>query len=171
MLVYRTFPCCRKMYAKVVHAVLFLGAIACICCGMFAAIDAHNDGPAPVHFYSMHSWIGLVACGLFALQVYLHLTSLQLYYIVGFTLTICWLLPYYMSASSLLLSARTGTFKNKELTSNTTRIIHIESRLVTLLVNKNLAVAISTLLASSLASCSVQPVRVGKPVRFRCRFN
>ncbi|KAG8192619.1 hypothetical protein JTE90_017184 [Oedothorax gibbosus] len=68
MLVYRTFPCFRKPYLKAIHALLFVGAIACVCCGMWAAIDAHNDGPAPVHFYSMHAWIGLVACGLFGLQ-------------------------------------------------------------------------------------------------------
>ncbi|GIY04431.1 cytochrome b reductase 1 [Caerostris darwini] len=68
MLVYRCFPCCKKIYAKVVHTLLFLASSACICIGMYAAIDAHNDGPKPVHFYSMHSWIGLVACGLFGLQ-------------------------------------------------------------------------------------------------------
>jgi len=68
MLVYRCFPCCKKIYTKMVHTLLFVLSIACIAIGMYAAIDAHNDVPDPVHFYSMHSWIGLVACGLFALQ-------------------------------------------------------------------------------------------------------
>ncbi|CAL1266631.1 unnamed protein product [Larinioides sclopetarius] len=68
MLVYRCFPCCKKIYAKIIHTLLFLVSSGCIAIGLYAAIDAHNEGPNPVHFYSMHSWIGLVACGLFVLQ-------------------------------------------------------------------------------------------------------
>lgn len=41
--------------------------------GVLLAIQAqHNTATPeqkPVHFYSLHSWIGLVTCGLFALQV------------------------------------------------------------------------------------------------------
>ncbi|GFQ81596.1 cytochrome b reductase 1 [Trichonephila clavata] len=68
MLVYRMFPCCKKIYNKIIHMLFFLASAACIAIGLYAAIDAHNEGPKPVHFYSMHSWIGLAACGLFALQ-------------------------------------------------------------------------------------------------------
>ncbi|GFS60631.1 cytochrome b reductase 1 [Nephila pilipes] len=68
MLVYRCFTCWKKIYNKILHTLLFLGSAACIAIGLYVAIDAHSEGPNPVHFYSMHSWIGLVACGLFALQ-------------------------------------------------------------------------------------------------------
>lgn len=68
MLVYQVFPCCKKIYNKILHAILFVLSISCIAIGMYVAIDAHGTGPDSVHFYSMHSWIGLVTCGLFALQ-------------------------------------------------------------------------------------------------------
>ena len=51
-------------------------SIPCIAIAFIAVLDSHNlrlDGngnPAPIpNFYSLHSWIGLAAMGLFALQV------------------------------------------------------------------------------------------------------
>jgi len=74
MLMYRTCRCCRRIWNKLLHTVFHILAIPCIAIGFIAVLDSHNlrtvDGnPAPIpNFYSLHSWIGLAAMGLFALQ-------------------------------------------------------------------------------------------------------
>jgi len=71
MLVYKSFQCCKKIYNKIMHCILFVCSISAITIGIVAAIQGQHNvpkGAAPKHFYSLHSWIGLTACGLFALQ-------------------------------------------------------------------------------------------------------
>eukprot|EP00094_Tigriopus_californicus_P006236 TCALIF_06002-PA protein Name:"Similar to F55H2.5 Putative cytochrome b561 (Caenorhabditis elegans)" AED:0.05 eAED:0.05 QI:192/0.75/0.6/1/0.75/1/5/431/398 len=75
MILYRTCRCCRRIWNKLLHTMLHILAIPCIVIGFIAVLDSHNlrkdkDGnPAPIpNFYSLHSWIGLTAMGLFGLQ-------------------------------------------------------------------------------------------------------
>ena len=75
MLMYRTCRCCRRIWNKLLHTVFHILAIPCIAIGFIAVLDSHNlrtveGNPSPIpNFYSLHSWIGLAAMGLFALQV------------------------------------------------------------------------------------------------------
>ncbi|XP_042880285.1 plasma membrane ascorbate-dependent reductase CYBRD1-like isoform X2 [Penaeus japonicus] len=70
MLVYRLFRCCNKLTAKLLHTFLYLLAIPCIVVGVITAFDSHNlRVPAIPNLYSLHSWLGLVTIGLFALQL------------------------------------------------------------------------------------------------------
>ncbi|XP_015788112.1 probable transmembrane ascorbate ferrireductase 2 [Tetranychus urticae] len=71
MLVYKLLHRCRKIYVKIIHCIIFVCSISAITIGMVAGIQAqHNMAPGATirHFYSLHSWVGLVAIGLFALQ-------------------------------------------------------------------------------------------------------
>ena len=58
------------MASKLLHTLLYLMAIPCIVVSVIAVFDNHNlrDPPIP-NLYSLHSWIGLTAIGLFGLQV------------------------------------------------------------------------------------------------------
>lgn len=70
MLVYRTCRCCRRIYNKLWHTILHLLAMPAIAIGIVAAFDSHNlnkNGPIP-NLYSLHSWMGVITVGLFALQ-------------------------------------------------------------------------------------------------------
>lgn len=72
MLIYKTFLCCKKIYNKIAHTIFFLLSTSLITFGLFVGIQAQDQtglGVKATHFYSIHSWIGLVAVGLFALQV------------------------------------------------------------------------------------------------------
>ena len=75
MLMYRTCRCCRRIWNKLLHTVFHILSIPCIAIAFIAVLDSHNlrtvnGEPAPIpNFYSLHSWIGLAAMGLFALQV------------------------------------------------------------------------------------------------------
>lgn len=75
MLMYRSCRCCRRLWNKLLHTVFHILAIPCIAIGFVAVLDSHNlrtfnGNPEPIpNFYSLHSWIGLTAMGLFALQV------------------------------------------------------------------------------------------------------
>ncbi|XP_019872564.1 lysosomal membrane ascorbate-dependent ferrireductase CYB561A3 isoform X2 [Aethina tumida] len=75
VLLYRICRCCRRIYVKLLHTVFHSLAIPCVAVGFLAVLDSHNLAqPTPIpNFYSLHSWIGLVTMGLFAIQ-----------YIVGF---------------------------------------------------------------------------------------
>ncbi|EEB17488.1 Cytochrome b561, putative [Pediculus humanus corporis] len=69
ILLYRICRCCRKIYVKLFHALFHALAIPCIVVGFLAVWDFHNLGQPPIpNFYSLHSWLGLVTCGLFILQ-------------------------------------------------------------------------------------------------------
>ncbi|XP_024086042.1 cytochrome b reductase 1 isoform X2 [Cimex lectularius] len=69
MLLYRISRCCRRIYVKLLHTVFHALAIPCVVLGFMAVLDSHNlaDPPVP-NFYSIHSWMGFVTMGLFALQ-------------------------------------------------------------------------------------------------------
>ena len=75
MLVYRACRCCRRIHNKLLHTLLHILAIPCVVFGFLAAWDYHSlrrdkqDNPNPLpHFYSIHSWLGLLTMGLFVLQ-------------------------------------------------------------------------------------------------------
>ena len=90
MLMYRTCRCCRRIWNKLLHTVFHILSIPCIAIAFIAVLDSHNlrtveGNPAPIpNFYSLHSWIGLAAMGLFALQVIFLAKSTQ-YIPVGTT--------------------------------------------------------------------------------------
>ena len=76
MLVYRSCRCCCHIYNKLLHTFFHILAIPCVVLGFLAAWNYHSlrtdkaghADPIP-HFYSIHSWLGLVTMGLFLLQV------------------------------------------------------------------------------------------------------
>ncbi|XP_021939496.1 cytochrome b ascorbate-dependent protein 3 isoform X2 [Zootermopsis nevadensis] len=70
ILLYRVCRCCRRIYVKLFHTIFHALAIPCIVVGFIAVLDSHNLNPAGAipNFYSLHSWMGLVTMGLFALQ-------------------------------------------------------------------------------------------------------
>jgi len=85
MLVYRTCTCCRRIYTKLVHTIFHLLAVPCIVLAFIAvwyykSLRTNDEGlPEPVlHFYSIHSWLGLAAMALFALQLILGMFSFLL---------------------------------------------------------------------------------------------
>ena len=80
MLVYRTCTCCRRIYSKLVHSLLHLLAVPCIVIGFLAVWDYKSRAePTPIlHFYSVHSWLGLATMALFSLQLLLGLFSFLL---------------------------------------------------------------------------------------------
>ena len=70
MLVYRLYRCCNKLTAKILHTFLYLMAVPCIVVGTITVFDSHNLRVPPIpNLYSLHSWLGVVTIGLFALQV------------------------------------------------------------------------------------------------------
>ncbi|KAJ8974958.1 hypothetical protein NQ317_016480 [Molorchus minor] len=69
ILLYRICRCCRRIYVKLLHTVFHALAIPCVAAGFIAVLDYHNlSDPPKANFYSLHSWIGFVAMGLFAIQ-------------------------------------------------------------------------------------------------------
>jgi len=71
ILLYRVCRCCRRIYVKLFHTIFHALAIPCIVVGFIAVLDSHNLNAAGAipNFYSLHSWMGLVTMGLFAIQV------------------------------------------------------------------------------------------------------
>ena len=72
MLIYKSFQCCKKIYNKIIHCIIFVCSVSAITIGIVAAIQGQHNvpkGASAKHFYSVHSWIGLTAVALFALQV------------------------------------------------------------------------------------------------------
>lgn len=72
ILIYKTYLCCKKIYNKILHAFFFVISIGLVSFGFLIGFQAQSISSSPdqqvQHFYSLHSWIGLVACALFALQ-------------------------------------------------------------------------------------------------------
>ncbi|XP_041977038.1 plasma membrane ascorbate-dependent reductase CYBRD1-like isoform X5 [Aricia agestis] len=67
VLLYRICRCFRRIYVKLLHAIFHALAFPCIVIGFLAVLDFHNKKGIN-NFYSLHSWIGFVAMGLFGLQ-------------------------------------------------------------------------------------------------------
>ncbi|XP_034840289.1 plasma membrane ascorbate-dependent reductase CYBRD1-like isoform X2 [Maniola hyperantus] len=67
VLLYRICRCFRRIYVKLLHAIFHALAFPCIVIGFLAVLDFHNKKGIN-NFYSLHSWVGLVAMGLFGLQ-------------------------------------------------------------------------------------------------------
>ncbi|KPM07146.1 cytochrome b reductase 1-like protein [Sarcoptes scabiei] len=74
ILIYKTYLCCKKIYNKIAHAFFFVISIGLVSFGFLLGFQAQSIASSPdqqvQHFYSLHSWIGLVACALFALQFF-----------------------------------------------------------------------------------------------------
>lgn len=69
ILLYRLCRCCKHIYIKLAHMFFHACAIPCVIVGFLAVFDSHNlSEPPKQHFYSLHTWLGLVTMGLFALQ-------------------------------------------------------------------------------------------------------
>jgi len=70
MLIYKSFDCCRRIYNKIIHTLIFVLSTACISFGFVAGFQAQDNvsSGSAAHFYSIHSWNGLLTIGLFALQ-------------------------------------------------------------------------------------------------------
>ncbi|XP_056638321.1 lysosomal membrane ascorbate-dependent ferrireductase CYB561A3-like isoform X5 [Diorhabda sublineata] len=69
ILLYRICRCCRRIYVKLLHTIFHALAIPCIAVGFLTVLDSHNLANPPIaNFYSLHSWIGFVTMGLFAIQ-------------------------------------------------------------------------------------------------------
>ncbi|OTF69101.1 cytochrome b reductase 1-like protein, partial [Euroglyphus maynei] len=70
--IYKTYLCCKKIYNKIAHAFFFVISIGLVSFGFLIGFQAQSIAATPdqpvQHFYSLHSWIGLTACALFALQ-------------------------------------------------------------------------------------------------------
>ncbi|XP_065206513.1 transmembrane ascorbate-dependent reductase CYB561 isoform X2 [Planococcus citri] len=67
MLLYRISRCCRHIFVKLFHTIFHILAIPCIGLGFFAVFDKKMLS-GETHFYTLHSWMGLVTMGMFALQ-------------------------------------------------------------------------------------------------------
>ena len=67
ILLYRICRCCRRIYIKLLHTVFHALAIPCVAIGFIAVLEYHKYRNIP-NFYSLHSWLGFVTMGLFAIQ-------------------------------------------------------------------------------------------------------
>lgn len=59
----------NKLPWKLLHAALMLLALVLSVVGLCAVFDFHNMNKIP-NLYSLHSWIGIAATALFAMQVH-----------------------------------------------------------------------------------------------------
>ncbi|OQR74344.1 cytochrome b reductase 1-like, partial [Tropilaelaps mercedesae] len=75
ILTYRLFSSCRRIYAKLIHASIYLGAASCITVGFYIAYETNERVHKGTHFYSLHSWLAIATCGLFAIQLFVGLVS------------------------------------------------------------------------------------------------
>jgi len=69
MLIYRGFRSTQKVYTKAIHGFLQFCGFLIVLTGLKAVLDSHNlTNPPIVNFYSVHSWIGILAVSLFGIQ-------------------------------------------------------------------------------------------------------
>ncbi|XP_015787659.1 cytochrome b ascorbate-dependent protein 3 isoform X2 [Tetranychus urticae] len=64
---YRIFRTLDKPKLKIIHTILHGGCLIFTALGLFAVIDFHNRANI-VNFYSLHSWVGIFAASVYALQ-------------------------------------------------------------------------------------------------------
>uniref|UniRef100_A0A1A9ZYR6 Cytochrome b561 domain-containing protein n=1 Tax=Glossina pallidipes TaxID=7398 RepID=A0A1A9ZYR6_GLOPL len=69
ILLYRLCRCIKHLYVKLTHMLFHACAIPCIVMAFLAVFESHNlvEPPKP-HFYSLHTWLGLITMAMFALQ-------------------------------------------------------------------------------------------------------
>lgn len=58
----------NKLPWKLIHAALMLSSLILAVVGLYAVFDVHNAHKGS-NLYSLHSWIGIAAVALFAMQV------------------------------------------------------------------------------------------------------
>lgn len=69
ILAYRVFRNVKKLYIKIVHALIHCGALLFAIIGLKAVFDSHNLATPPMpNMYSLHSWLGIITVVLFGLQ-------------------------------------------------------------------------------------------------------
>ena len=67
VLLYRICRCCSHLIVKLCHVFFHACSIPCIVIGFLAVWESKNESNVP-HFYSLHSWLGLITAGLFVFQ-------------------------------------------------------------------------------------------------------
>ncbi|XP_037898091.1 cytochrome b561 isoform X2 [Glossina fuscipes] len=69
ILLYRLCRCIKHLYVKLTHMLFHACAIPCIVMAFLAVFESHNlvEPPKP-HFYSLHTWLGLITMAMFAVQ-------------------------------------------------------------------------------------------------------
>ncbi|VDI06927.1 cytochrome b-561 [Mytilus galloprovincialis] len=76
ILAYRVFRNMKKLYIKILHGMIHLGALIFSAVGLKAVFDSHNLAKNPIpNMYSLHSWMGIITVVLFGLQWLSGLTS------------------------------------------------------------------------------------------------
>ncbi len=68
VMVYRLFKGTKKIYIKLLHAVLHLAALVFVIIGVRAVFIQHNEMKL-MNMYSIHSWVGIGTIVLFCMQV------------------------------------------------------------------------------------------------------
>ncbi|KAL8586024.1 hypothetical protein ACOMHN_045410 [Nucella lapillus] len=69
ILAYRVFRNDKKLYIKILHAIVHIAALIFSAVGLKAVFDSHNlADPPKANLYSLHSWIGLFVVIAFGVQ-------------------------------------------------------------------------------------------------------